>query len=89
MSHAANIKAQDESKFLESYDVYANRFNALAEKLEQAGIDVDELSEVINAAADFERLRLQYTNKYANMAIINSKEELDAVILLMLQRIER
>lgn len=40
----------------ELFDRYANAFNQLAEKLETAGIDLEELSEVVGYAQDFERI---------------------------------
>lgn len=57
----------------EIHNRYADAFNNLAEKLEKAGISIDDLHEVINSTKDYERLSFQYvtgksTNEFGNLS---------------------
>lgn len=69
MTKLKGFPVADHPLFGEFWDRHVKAFNQLAGKLEQVGIDVAELREVIYTVEDIERLAAQQAIKFARSVI--------------------
>ncbi len=67
------LQSSGHPNFNEYWNRYANHYNSLVQKMEQKGIEISELQEVIEAVQDVERLSYWHSLKRSQKSRVSDR----------------